>query len=322
MAAPHQRRRPLDPRTVVLLKQGALGLILLVVIGLFGTGLWYGTRVEFLTLQHVTIDGGETINHDLVRREVETVLDGEYIGLVPRRFAWWYPHAEILSRVTNIPRVKDPMIERVSGTELSVSFAEYIPHALWCAGKGSDDCFFIDSTGFAFTHAPRLEGGAFPRFHTIGTVPALRTQMIPTDDLRSIEILRARISDELALPIAYVETDMMRDVFLGVAGGGEIKATLRMSPEETYENLRTILASPDFSDVAPGNFQYIDLRFGNKVFVNDQVGGPATTTASSSEAQVLPWSDVAEGLAAASTTAVPDANQSASTSDTAAALDE
>ena len=286
-----KQRRQWDPRTRAILRQVIIGLSILIGIGLLLTAVWYGTRVSFLTIADVTIEGGETINHETVKKTVEGVLEGDYLGLVPRRFAWTYPDEEILEQVRTIPRVKDPILERVSGTAIHLSFSEYIPHALWCQGRGSEECYFIDDAGYAFTRAPRLEGGTFPRFHTIGTEAKERTNMIPTDDLRAIETLREALSDELGLPIAFVETDMVRDVFLGVAGGGEIKATLRMSSEETVSNLKSILASKEFSDIKPGGFQYIDLRFGNKVFINEEApGSPATTTATSSE----PVSEVTE----------------------------
>jgi hypothetical protein len=35
-------------------------------------------------------------------------------------------------------------------------------------------------------------------------------------------------------------------------------------------NLMAVISSPDFSHLKPGNFQYIDLRYGNKVFVNEE----------------------------------------------------
>ena len=57
-----------------------------------------------------------------------------------------------------------------------------------------------------------------------------------------------------------------------------------MAPEETVANLRSILASDEFNDLQPGSFQYIDLRFGNKVFVNKEDPSliAASTTATSS----------------------------------------
>lgn len=275
-------RRQWDPRTRAILRQVIIGTGMLAIILLVTTLIWYGSRVSFLTITTVTVEGGETINHETVKRAVEEKLSGEYLGLVPRRFAWTYPETEILARVSEIPRVKNPVIERVSGQALAIRFEEYIPHALWCQGRGSDECYFIDEYGYSFTKAPKLEGGTFPRFHTIGTEAKERVQMIPVDDLRAIETMREALSTELGLPIAFVETDIVRDVFLGVAGGGEIKATLRMSSEETVSNLKSILASKEFSDIKPGSFQYIDLRFGNKVFINEEKPEQATTTSASS----------------------------------------
>ena len=45
------------------------------------------------------------------------------------------------------------------------------------------------------------------------------------------------------------------------------------SPASVIENLKTILVSEEFSHLKPGNFQYIDLRFGNKIFVNEEEVG-------------------------------------------------
>ncbi len=281
--AAKKRRRQLDPRTVVLIKQGVLGMILVSIISILLAAVWYGTRVEFLTIRTVTVSGGETIDHEEVKTAVDMVLDGLYAGFIPRRFAWLYPETEVFAAVEAIPRVKAPIVDRQNGTTLAITFDEYIPHALWCKDRESDECYFIDDNGYSFVRAPSLKGGAYPRFHTIGTEAKERTTMLPVDHLRSIEKLRETLSRELELPIAFVETDIVRDVFFSVAGGGEIKATLRMSPEETLSNLSAILNSPEFSDITPGSFQYIDLRFGNKVFVNEEEPSTATTTASTSD---------------------------------------
>ncbi len=285
--ATKKRRRPLNPRTRLLLRQIVIGTGLCVCIAVIITGIWFGTRLTFFTIATVTVDGGETINHDEVRAKVEEQLQGEYLGLVPRRFVWLYPQEAITTAVQSIPRLKEPMVER-DGTIVSVTFTEYIPHALWCDDKTSEHCLFIDDAGFAFAEAPQLSGGAFPRFHVIGSTPVLKTFMLPSADLVAIETLREQVSDTLDLPILYVETDIMRDVFMGVAGGGEIKATLRMSPLETFDNLQTVLSSPAFKNLAPGNFQYIDLRFGNKVFVNEELPTVATTSASSTDSHAVP----------------------------------
>jgi cell division septal protein FtsQ len=312
VAKAKKSRRQLDPRTRVLVRQILIGLGALLLIGLLLTAVWYGTRLSFLTISSVTVAGGETIDRMEVEKVTNEVLAGEYAGFIPRRFAWFYPQTEIHDRLLHIPRLKNPVVVR-DGTALLVTFEEYYPHALWCAEKDSDDCYFIDNTGYAFTRAPQLKGGAFPRFHTIGTEAKERTQMIPAEDLAAVEVLREAITDNLSLPIAYVETDMMRDVFLGVAGGGEIKATLRQSPEETVTNLKSILGAPEFQDIAPGTFQYIDLRFGNKVFVNETLE-VATSSATSSDSATDDVSHMTDSIVGEETNA-PLADDNATSSD-------
>ena len=70
--------------------------------------------------------------------------------------------------------------------------------------------------------------------------------------------------------VSHIEFDQVGDVFLGIVSGGELKVIAAEPPESIVENLLTILASDEFSHIKPGNFQYIDLRFGNKVFVNEE----------------------------------------------------
>ena len=69
------------------------------------------------------------------------------------------------------------------------------------------------------------------------------------------------------------------EVTFEVAGGGQIKVTLTQPIEDSLGNLEVLLSSPDFDHLAPGNFQYIDLRFGDKVFVNEEVLTATTTEA-------------------------------------------
>jgi hypothetical protein len=276
------KRRIIDPNKRMLIGQILIGLMLFSVFGLLAAGLWYGTRIEHLTITAVTARGGETINHDQVSRVVAETLEGTYLGLIPRRFAWTYPEAEVYEAVRTIPRLKDPVITRESGSELKVMFDEYLPYALWCAERTEGNCVLIDEFGYAFAPAPKLEGGAFVRYRTLGTEPAVGMTMIPGDQLATIAAFIALVQSAGTFEIAAVETDSVGDVFYLVAGGGEFKATLADDAAVVFDNLQTILSAPEFTDIAPGNFQYIDLRFGSKVFVNEEPILADTVVATSS----------------------------------------
>ncbi len=278
------KRRVIDPSKIMLLKQLALGLLLFTVLGFLVSILWYGTRVSFLTISDVTVEGGETIPHPVVEKIVRDTLFGTYMGIIPRQFAWWYPQAEIKNNISDIPRMKNPIVERDGGRLLTVQFEEYQPYALWCADRTSADCVFIDSTGYAFGSAPKLSGGAFLRYRTLGREMKVGSAMTESAELKTMETFVSLVESNLPFAITQIEIDTAGDVYYIVSGGGEFKATLKDDAQKVFDNLVAILRSKEFNTIRPGNFQYIDLRFGNKVFVNEEVGGVGSTTATTTQA--------------------------------------
>jgi len=277
-----KRRRALDPATRQLLFQIATGVGIFTILVLIVTGVWYGSRVSALTLNTITVEGGQTISHTDVRETVARTLEGNYFGLVPKRFAWSYSHESALAAVSAISRVKNPEIERVSGTELRVEIDEYLPFALWCKINSETECLFIDEAGVAFAPAPMLDGGTLYRFYIIGAEPVMFETLRDAATLARIVVIAEALETNFALPVTKIELDTVGDVFLKVVRGGEIKVTTKQSPEETLENLALVLSADDFKDLEAGTFQYIDLRFGSKVFVNDTIPVVATTTADTS----------------------------------------
>ena len=255
------------PETKQLLKNISIGFGIFLLVGLLLYGVWYGTRLPSLTIDDVVVTGGETISREQVATDVNILLGGEYARFIPRRFAWTYPEREIMEKILEVDRIKDPVVQR-RGKQLQITVAEYKPIALWCGAQNPDDCVFLDTDGYGFAATPDLTGGAFVRYVRIGE-PASTSNMFTVQHdfvlLRELVLLL----DEYGWPVATVELDQARDVFVYLAGGGELKITLLQTPSETLDNLQTILSNDEYSHLEPGKFEYIDLRFGNKVFVNE-----------------------------------------------------
>lgn len=295
---PKKYRRQMDPRTVILLRQLFLGCVTIFVFILIGVLIWYVSRLSLFNIDTVSANGGETIDASEVETMVRSLLVGDYIGLVPRTFIWTYPEEEILQAVSSVSRVKQPVVVR-KGRELTIKYDEYFPYALWCPSQSDENCVFIDETGFAFASAPKLEGGALMRYSKIGVEPILQQTLLDASSLESIQNLEQEISRKLNLPISFIESDITGDVFMSVSGGGEIKISLKMTPQETFDNLQSILAAPEFADIKPGSFQYIDLRFGNKVFVNEEIVTASSTSATTTIENIIPAT--IEGITASTT---------------------
>jgi hypothetical protein len=254
-----------------LQRQLLLGfLVILLVVGVV-TCIWYVTRIASLQLTAVTASGGLTITPQLVERRVQETLNGNYLHLIPRRFSYLFPADDIVASVESIPRVKSVQIEKINRNELHVSFTEYVPYALWCTEDTLVGCVFIDDAGYAFDAAPTLTGGAFIRFLLDDDIPEVGLQPFASEYLQATIAFADQLEEEFEMITSTIHLRGDYDIDFSIAGGGIIKVSQHLPFEDTFANLVTILSTAEFSDITPGSFQYIDLRFGDKVFVNEEL---------------------------------------------------
>ncbi len=272
----------MSPSTTLLVRQILIGFLIMAFFGMLLISIWYGTRVDSFTIDTVTVRGGETIEHKQIEEIVRNQLAGAYLKFVPRAFAFTYPAKDIEASILNIKRIKDLTIVRENGTALTVEFTEYVPHALWCGSSDSEGCFFLDENGYSFSPAPSLSGGSFLRLVSIAKDPAEDVQAFSTEDYKKVHELTTLFADA-GWYIGKAELDATGDAFFTIVDGGEFKVSLRQSAQETVDNMLTVLNSEKFEHIQPGNFEYVDLRFGSKVFVNEVTLTTPTSTATSSQ---------------------------------------
>ncbi|MFM2381777.1 MAG: hypothetical protein RLZZ76_544 [Candidatus Parcubacteria bacterium] len=277
-------RKKITPGLSPFHRQLIFGVVLVVVIALLITGVWYVTRVSSFLITDIEVVGGVTIPHSVVTEKVESALVGSYLRLIPKRFIPFYPQDAIVAALGEIPRMKQVHVEHVGEQKIAILFDEYVPTALWCEAKESKNCLFIDASGFAFTSAPALEGSAFVRYVDDKRKPELKTVSFDAAFIENTTRFTELLRDSLSLYVTHIEKKDGYDIEYTLAGGGVIKVAERIPSETTFKNLETILDSKEFEHIEPGKFQYIDLRFGDKVFVSEEQV-VASSTASSTEIQ-------------------------------------
>lgn len=260
------------------------GIIRLIVITLVLIAVYHFTRLEMFSIEHISIEGGHTIAHETLRARAEQELVGTYLGLIPKRFSYLYPHDRIVKVLEQISRVRAAEVTRSARTGLAITFEEYMPHALWCR-EGSPDapCYFLAENGYAFDEAPSLQGGAFIRHFSHKSDDKLPGQVIEEETLASINAFIEQAETVLAFRINSVTHMPGWDVSFAISGGGTILVSLKKDLRDTMENIAATLNTENFAHIAPGNFQYIDARFDNKLFINEELAVASSTADTLSE---------------------------------------
>lgn len=264
--------------------------LLLVLLALVLAGVWYGTRMASVTLSTVSVSGVQTLSEAEIVRRVEGVLDGSYVLLIPRRFSFLYPHDALVAELRAVPKIADVSVTRASHTGLVVSVHEHLPYALWCAEE-QHMCVFVSSDGTAFAPAPPLHGAVLLRYVKEGVQPEVGAELAEARYLTGTREFSRALAQEHGMYVERVRETAMGDVEYRLRGGGELLVSRDASIQSVFENLDSILADSAFAHLTPYNFEYIDLRFGNEVFVKERAPAVATEDVDETAAATLGTDD-------------------------------
>ncbi len=263
------------------------GGFLFAVILLIGLSSYLSHRIE-VRIRSVELSGGVLVTQDDVEDTSLKYLEGSYFWLYPKNNVFWYPHDELEQYLKeNFRRIDTITIERNGLQTLVIKIKERKPFALWCDRqstsvvasstevvsdtKKQEECYFIDQNSTVFAKAPIFSGDAYFKYYglmasTTESSPIGREFMASTTEFGDISnfVFKAK---ELKIKPLYIEAKDNGEFSLFVAGGGEIYFDTKESLSVVGQNLEALLRTPVFAS-STGNLpiEYIDLRYGNKLF--------------------------------------------------------
>ena len=235
--------------------------ILLVVGSLFGFLIYS----PYFRIETISIEGTDRLEEDDVRSFLERTLTEKALYVIPQDIMWMskYGLASIIK--SHSPVIKDVHITRSWPHELAVEVVEYSGWGVLCQGL-PEDCYWIDRAGVAFQSAPDFAGTIVPKITderdreiTLGEKQMSQRMM------RLITFFNERAQENDYLQSLQFAIDA-RDATLHAEtrAGWEIRLLEDTDPEEAYKNMQLTLDN-EIKEKAD-ELDYIDLRFGNRIF--------------------------------------------------------
>ena len=269
-----RHRRYSKRRRLVVL----LGLLFLVMVA----GFIYFARYPKFQLTKVVVSGNKIIDSEEVVNFTDTILDGDYLYIVPRRNAFLYPKNIIVkSLALKFPRFRNISVYRTSYNTLLVTVTEVRGRALWCgtniAGLDTNSpCYFTDETGKIVSSAPNYSGNVYPRFFggaiLDNNINPVGKTFVSTEQFQNLINFADQIT-ALGLPVKAISVGTQNDDSLTIDLGSGKTALIRFLADAKYSILAGNLSAALGKDVLKSalekdksNLQYFDLRFTNKVY--------------------------------------------------------
>ncbi len=248
----------------------------------YGTYLVLQSDAFKLQVFSVSTDG--VLERTEIEKYIQKELTQEIFGIIPRSsiFISQKKYVEDVLRKT-YPRIAEVKVKRVGFSSLNIDLTEKKPTALWCgdivpsiAEKSasrdvpvSDDmwgtCYTLDSHGYIYAKAPVFSGNVFPRYYgSLEKAEPIGQQFVPEADFERWQLFYTSLIQETVYPMALLFVDE-QDIEVFLSNGIKMFIPRTSDIEKTKENYETVFGTAQV--VTEKEIEYIDFRFGNKVFI-------------------------------------------------------
>lgn len=271
-----QRGRPRFRRSVRFVLSACF---VLVIVG----GVFYFAQLKDLQIHEIRTNGLESLPEDKILGLVNNYLNGNLFFLIPRR------HFLLVSS-NNIERKLMDKFSKIEGVTVRKTFdpalvIDITERKIWGIGcvkteveeveesaneesrpiKTVGPCFYIDRSGFAFEEVSSFEGGLFPILYK-NSGGIIGTNIFQESGTNYFEGVNQELSSALQLPVLSVEffPEKSDEVRIMLKEGWSLLVLSNKNPSEWIPVLRTLLLGEIRN--RRKQLDYLDLRFGNKVF--------------------------------------------------------
>jgi len=241
--------------------------ILAVIFGvlLFCVGFSALWRPE-LRIREVRFNNIREVPQDMARALVYTHLIGRRWFVVPKDSLLFAP-VDAIEKVLEkeFDWVSDVRTARTMDGVLSFIVSEYEPAYVSCIEM---DCYYVTAHGLRFASAPRFHNG--PYILLEGGTTTARAPLLPQEDFDHF------VDTLSGLPLPRENEEIVRVTFTNdgdyiahTTTGYEVRWDGDVSPARIHARLVATYQTPAFIqtfNVNPDTLDYIDARFGKKIF--------------------------------------------------------
>lgn len=229
---------------------------------LFLLGVTASIYIPKFRINEISIEGTAVLDKEQLKEEAFSLLRQKFWGIFPYDNIFILPKERIIATLSKkFPLIKKVTIKNDFSRKVFISVEERKPEALWCK---KDFCAFLDEAGFIFEPAPVFSGTIFPKFFDERETPAdIGKEILPAAEFQKLHFVLETLEKKNFNVVKTILKDSgLYEIHLDE--GWYILFNEKNNAETVSENLELILEN-NIKEKRP-QLEYIDLRFGNKIF--------------------------------------------------------
>ena len=246
------------------------GALVFVVLVLAAGAVWLA-HAPFVRVVSVEVSGAQSVASSTIEEYVRSQMAGDYLWLFPRDNIFLYPRRAIeAGLLARYPALRSVDVHAADFRTVAVAAVERQPAALWCpTGATQEGCFYMDEDGVVYSPAPDFSSPVYVSYEgaLAPSAQAGARQYLAPADFQSLSALAGALGQkEPDDPVRTVVVDDSRDVRVYFQNDFVLIFNLKDDGGDIFERFTLALASDPFKGKSLGDFEYLDLRFGDKLY--------------------------------------------------------
>lgn len=252
----------------------------------------YWSGHSYFRIQQLIVNDLEYINRPDAELIVKEQLEGRYLGLFARSNSFIFPRREIERHLKEaFPSIKEVDADFRGRKTIRITIDEYTPIARWCDvavtpakklehvaeerqqdaipqipdGRAGATCYYMNEQAMLFAEAPAADLEQFTTFYGAITADPLRATYTTPDQVTQLLQL-IKLIRRLQITGTEVWTTTGEVFAIVTEPGAKLYLDSQDDIISVFSNLQTVIERDAINTAQFKNIEYIDLRFGNRVF--------------------------------------------------------
>ncbi len=239
--------------------------VLLLIVGFI-----FLLRAPVIQIQDIKINGNIFVPVQEIQDKTNTVLDSNIIGIIPKRNIFLFSAREVELKLKENPAIVSVEIKKDFFNTILIEIVEQEKEMVYCTSIERGECYYINKTGFLYAKISDF------------IIPEQEVIIYSEQGIKKIEdtILEKELYTDV---VSFIKSSARYDIRIGevfIKSDGLIEFVTR-------DNVRIITSiyddfAKDFNNLVVLfekqvlikdqllKVEYIDLRFGNKVFYKNK----------------------------------------------------
>lgn len=239
---------------------------------------FFTVRIQSLQISDISIRGFETLREEDLANALSSILSDSFAhGLIPNSFIFFTPVQKISIQIKELfPSIAHAHMQTKFPNTLIVTITEHQLFGVLCNDTDSKDtpnqnqrermCAYIDTEGVAYQKAPETQGFLILKISLDTPTITIGQQVIDRTVIQHIAQFNKTLPQIIGSPIInyHIQRPASHELAIITERGFSLLVKDDADVDATLYTLKTLLEKEIGSKRR--NLDYIDLRFGNKVF--------------------------------------------------------